>query len=151
MTCSGRNITANKTPLQLAWILQLLMLIGSGATKASVLLFYRRLVVGTLARRWKMAIYFALAFHFLYLLGTVLGYTLICQPLEAYWMSYDYTWDKKYKCAPGGALNVIIGVLSIVSDIYAVALPFVILHYYSLDIPRSQKIGLNIIFGMGLL
>jgi len=127
------------------------MLVGSGATKASVLLFYRRLVTGTLAKRWRLAIYFALVFHALYLLGTILAYVLICRPLEAYWMSYDYTWDKKYTCAQGGALNVLIGVLSIASDIYAVALPFIILHYYSLDIPRSQKIGLNIIFGMGLL
>jgi hypothetical protein len=151
MSYISRDIVADNIPLQIAWILQVLMLIGSGTTKASVLLFYRRLVVGTLARRWKLAIYFALTFHALYLLGTILGYVLICQPLEAYWMSYDYTWDKEYTCSPGDALNVVIGVLSIVSDVYAVALPFIILRHYSLDIPRSQKIGLNIIFGMGLL
>ena len=151
MSYASRDIVADNIPLQVAWILQVVMLVGSGATKASVLLFYRRLVVGTLARRWKLAIYFALAFHALYLLGTILGYTLICRPLEAYWMSFDPTWNKNYTCAPGAALNIVIGTLSIVSDIYAVALPFVILHYYSLDIPRSQKIGLNIIFGLGLL
>jgi hypothetical protein len=127
------------------------MLVSSGATKASILLFYRRLVFGTLARRWKLAIYFALVFHALYLLGTVLGYVLICRPLEAYWMSYDYNWKKKHTCAPGEAMNLMIGILSVVSDLYAVALPFVILHYYHLDIPRSQKIGLNMIFATGLL
>lgn len=130
------------------------MLVGSGATKASVLLFYRRLVVGTLARRWKLAIYFALAFHAAYLIGTTLGYFLICRPLHAYWKSYDYKWlseGHKYTCADAQAINPVIGVLSIVSDIYAVVLPFIILHYYTLDIPRSQRIGLNIIFATGLL
>jgi len=131
--------------------MQVLMLVGSGATKASVLLFYRRLVVGTLARRWKLAIYFALAFHAAYLVAITLGYVLICRPLQAYWMSYDYNWHQSYTCAPAGGLNPVIGVLSVLSDVYAVALPFIILHYYTLDVPRKQKIGLNIIFALGLL
>jgi hypothetical protein len=141
--------STNKT--QFAWILQVLMLVASGATKASVLLFYRRLVVGTLARRWKLAIYFALAFHAVYLVSITLGYLLICRPLQAYWMSYDYNWNQDYTCAPANGLNPVIGVLSVLSDVYAVALPFVILHYYTLDVPRAQRIGLNIIFGLGLL
>jgi hypothetical protein len=127
------------------------MLVASGATKASVLLFYRRLVVGTLARRWKLAIYFALAFHAVYLVSITLGYRLICRPLQAYWMSYDYNWHQDYTCAPANGLNPVIGVLSVLSDVYAVALPFIILHYYTLDVPRAQRIGLNIIFGLGLL
>lgn len=130
------------------------MLFGSGATKASVLLFYRRLVTGTLARRWKLAIYFALAFHAAYLIGNTLGYFLVCRPLRAYWMSFDYEWlleNHSYTCADAQALNPVVGVLSIVSDVYAVVLPFVILHYYTLDVPRSQRIGLNIIFATGLL
>jgi hypothetical protein len=127
------------------------MLVGSGATKASVLLFYRRLVVGTLARRWKLAIYFALAFHAAYLIGITLGYVLVCRPLQAYWMSYDYNWNQPYTCAPAGGLNPVIGILSVLSDVYAVALPFIILHYYALDVPRKQRIGLNIIFTLGLL
>lgn len=127
------------------------MLVASGATKASVLLFYRRLVTGTLARRWKLAIYFALGFHAAYLIALTLGYVLVCRPLQAYWMSYDYNWNQKYTCAPAGGLNPVIGVLSVLSDVYAVALPFVILHYYTLDVPRKQKVGLNIIFALGLL
>jgi hypothetical protein len=127
------------------------MLFASGATKASVLLFYKRLVSGTLARRWKLAIYFALAFHAAYLIGLTLSYVLICRPLEAYWKSFDYNWHEPYSCAPAESLNPVIGVLSVLSDIYAVALPFVILHYYTLDVPRAQKIGLNIIFALGLL
>lgn len=128
------------------------MLVASGATKASVLLFYRRLVAGTLDKRWRLAIYFALAFHALYVLGLTLGYVLVCRPLHAYWMSYDYSWDQPYTCSPyARAMNSVVGVLSVFSDVYAVVLPFIILRHYSLDVPRSQKIGLNIIFATGLL
>jgi hypothetical protein len=136
----------------MSWILQVLMLVSSGATKASVLLFYRRLVVDSLARRWKFAIYFALTFHALYLLGIILSYTLICHPIESYWMAYDPTYEVEFTCAPGALAFVpILGVLSIVSDVYAVALPYLILRHYTLNIPRSQKIGLNIIFATGTL
>ena len=41
--------------------------------------------------------------------------------------------------------------LSIISDVYAVILPSIMLRHYDLDIPRRQKIGLNIIFGLGLV
>lgn len=127
------------------------MLVGSGATKASVLLFYRRLVVGTLARRWRLAIYFALAFHAIYLVTLTLAYFLICRPLEAYWKSFDFNYKEPHTCAPAGGLNPVIGVLSVISDVYAVVLPFIILHYYTLDVPKPQRIGLNIIFALGLL
>jgi hypothetical protein len=150
-TTSHPKPTNPLTPAQMAWILQLLMLLSSGATKASVLLFYRRLVTGTLARRWKLAIYFALAFHITYLIGITLGYILICRPLQAYWMSFDYTWHQPYMCVDAHGLNPVIGVLSVLSDIYAVALPFAILHNYKLDVPRVQRIGLNVVFALGLL
>lgn len=135
----------------MAWILQVLMLVSSGATKASILLFYRRLVIGTVAKRWKIAIYIALVFHAINLVGVLLAYVLICRPLRAYWMKYDRHWDDNFTCAPAKALNPIIGVLSVVSDIYAVALPFTFLRHYNVDVPRSQIVGLNFIFATGLL
>ena len=131
------------------------MLVGSGATKASILLFYRRLVTGTLDRRWKLAIYLALAFHALYLVGLTLGYFLICRPLEAYWMTFDIHWkaqhEGQYTCVSAQAVNPVVGVLSVVSDVYAVVLPFVILHHYKLEVSRWQRIGLHFIFAAGLL
>lgn len=127
------------------------MLVSSGAIKVSVLLFYRRMVVDTIARRWKLAIYFALTFHAVYLIGTLLAMILVCRPLEAYWKSYDFTWHKPYTCVDSTSLNPIIGSLSVVSDVYSVVLPGIILAHYQLDLPRRQKIGLNLIFATGLL
>lgn len=136
---------------QLGWVAQLLMLVSSGAIKVSVLLFYRRMVVDTLARRWKLAIYFALAFHALYLIGTVLTMLLVCQPLDAYWKSYDFTWHHPYTCVDATTLNPVAGTLSVVSDVYSVVLPSIILSQYKLDLPRRQRVGLNVIFATGLL
>ena len=127
------------------------MLIATGAIKISVLLFYRRMVVDTLARRWKFAIYLALGFHALYLAGTLLAMLLVCRPLRAYWMSYDFDWHEPYTCVDTTSLNPVIGVLSVVSDVYSLALPSIILSNYQLDLPRKQKTGLNLIFATGLL
>lgn len=127
------------------------MLVSSGATKASVLLFYRRMVVDTIARRWKIAIYSALAFHACYMVGMLLGMVLICRPLEAYWMSYDFNWQENYQCAPADAINPAIGVLSVISDLYAVVLPGLILRHYDLGVSRRQDIGLNLVFATGIL
>ena len=97
------------------------------------------------------AIYAALAFTATYFVGILITYCLICQPLSAYWESYQFGYQKPFKCIDGNALTPIIGVLSIVSDIYAVVLPFFMLRHYQLDVPRRQRIGLNIIFSLGLV
>lgn len=127
------------------------MTLSTSATKVSVLLFYQRMVVDTLARRWKYAIYGALTFHALCTIGTVLALLLACTPIEAYWRSYDATWHKQYTCVETRFLNPLVGSLAVLSDIYAVVLPFCILAHYKLDIPRRQKIALNCIFATGLL
>ena len=135
----------------MGYVGQVLMLISTVATKFSVLLFYRRMVVDTISKRWKYAIWAALGFTTVYFIGVLLTLSFVCQPLEAYWMSYDFEWHKPYHCVEATALNPVIGVLSIVSDLYAVALPCVMLQHYELDVPRKQKIGLNVIFALGTL
>ena len=76
---------------------------------------------------------------------------LICRPLSAYWKSYNYSYNREFTCIDGNVLTPISGVLSIISDLYAVVLPFLMLRHYSLEVPRRQKIGLNIIFALGTI
>ena len=133
------------------WIAQVVFITSTGATKASVLLFYRRMTKDTYSRLWLYAIWFALAFTAAYWLGVLLTYCFICTPLDAYWLSYNYSYHKPYTCLNGNILSPIVGSLSIVSDIYAVVLPCTVLHYYDLKVPRAQKVGLNIIFALGLM
>lgn len=133
----------------IGWIAQVLMLISTCATKASVLLFYRRMVKDT--GRWKYAIWTALAFTGCYFVGILLGYCLMCRPLDAYWLSYDFTYNKPYTCVDGDAISLCVGILSVVSDLYAVILPFIILRHYDLDVPRRQRVGLNIVFSLSIM
>lgn len=100
---------------------------------------------------WIYAIYAALALTAAYFLGIILAYCLICRPLDAYWLSYDFHYDDNFQCVNGNVLSICVGVFSVISDLYAVILPFVILRHYNLDVPRRQRIGLNIIFSLSLL
>ncbi|EMC95582.1 hypothetical protein BAUCODRAFT_40492, partial [Baudoinia panamericana UAMH 10762] len=133
----------------MGFIAQLFFLISTCATKCSVLLFYRRMV--DQSGRWIYAVYGALAFTVCYFIGILLAYCLICQPLSAYWLSYDFRYDKPYKCINDGtALSICVGVFSVISDLYAVILPYVILRRYDLHASRRQEIGLNILFSLSL-
>lgn len=131
------------------WIAQVFMLTSTCATKCSVLLFYRRMVKDT--GQWVYAIWAALAFTAAYFLAILVAYSLICQPLNSYWLSYDFSYHKPYKCIDGNVFSLCVGILSVISDLYAVGLPYIILRHYNLDVPRRQRIGLNIIFALGLL
>jgi hypothetical protein len=135
----------------MGWIAQVLMLSSTCATKLSVLLFYCRMVkdIG----RWVYAIWIALGFTICYFVGILLAYCLICQPLEAYWRSYDliHPYTKPFQCVDGNALSICVGVLSVISDLYAVLLPMVVLHHYDLDVNMRQKFALRAIFASGML
>lgn len=127
------------------------MLLSTCATKVSVLMFYRRMVTDTYSKRWKYAIWAAIGFTAAYCIGVFLAYILVCQPTDSYWLSYDFSYKGHYHCASAAGMNPAIGVLSVVSDLYAVILPMIMLNHYNLQVPRRQKIGLNVIFALGFL
>jgi hypothetical protein len=133
------------------WIAQILFIISTCATKASVLMFYRRMTKDTYNRLWLYAIWGALAFTFIYFAGVLITYCLICMPLSSYWLSYDFSYDKEYHCVNGNILSPLVGALSIFSDLYATALPWAMLRSYKLDISRRQQVALNIIFSLSLI
>lgn len=75
----------------------------------------------------------------------------MCQPLSAYWESYAFNYDKSFTCLDGNVLSPLVGVLSVISDIYAVVLPCVWLHRYNLNVTRRQRVGLDIVFALGTM
>lgn len=133
------------------WVAQILFLVSTCATKTSVLLFHRRMVVGTYSRRWLFAIWAALAFLAAYFVAVLFTYCFICKPLTAYWESYNFDYDKEFTCINGNVLSPFVGALSVFTDVYAVILPCAMLARVNLDVPRRQKIGLNVIFALGLV
>lgn len=133
------------------WLSQVFFVCSSVATKLSILLFHRRMMHLTIDRRWMWAVRGSLAFTSAYGIGILLANMLICRPLEALWKPYSGTYDVPYTCIDGSDIAVIAGVLSVVSDVVAVALPCLMLNHYDLNIPRRQKIALNATFALALL
>ncbi|GAB1733015.1 hypothetical protein NU195Hw_g8392t1 [Hortaea werneckii] len=133
----------------MGWLAQVLFLTSTCCTKCSVLLFYRRMVKDT--GRWKYAIWTAIGLTAAYWAGFLLAYCLICRPLDAYWLSYNQGYDEPYQCIHGDVLTIFVGALSVISDVYVVALPFVILQSFDLEVPRRQKIALDIIFSLSII
>ncbi|KAK3067958.1 hypothetical protein LTR53_014829 [Teratosphaeriaceae sp. CCFEE 6253] len=134
-----------------AWIGTFLFLVGTGCLKLSVLFFYRRIQAGTYNRQWKYAIWAAVAFTIIYTLSMLFALIFNCSPTWAYWKAYDKDWDaqQEYHCAETGIVNLIAGILSIVSDLYSIVLPCLMLQ--GLEMPRRQKVTLNAIFAIGLV
>ncbi len=95
------------------------------------------------------AIWAALGFTAACFVSILITYCFICQPLDVYWLYYTGTYDKPYTCIDGNVLSVSVGVLSVMSDIFAVLLPTFWLQRYNLNISCGQRIGLNIIFSLG--
>ena len=96
-----------------------------------------------------MAIWGAIIFTIVWTAGLVLALVLACEPVRAYWNAYDMSRKHKYHCADTRFLNPLAGILSMASDIYAVALPWLLLR--TLQMARRQKLQLNILFGLGLV
>ncbi|RMY22166.1 hypothetical protein D0867_02883 [Hortaea werneckii] len=131
-----------------SWLAQMTFAWGTGFVKISVLLFYRRIQSGTFNRPWLFAIYGAIVFT---VLSTVVMAVLLavnCLPTEAYWMVYSFHWHKEYTCRRVVSINAVAGGLSLLSDLYSVVLPCIMLQ--GLEISRKQKIGLNLVFLVSL-
>ncbi|TID18911.1 hypothetical protein E2P81_ATG05887 [Venturia nashicola] len=138
-----------------AFIIESLFLWSTCLTKVSVLMFYRRLVQGTYSRKFKLALWAAIAFVIAY---TVAFFVLIfttCRPFVALWQQYNPDWLAKnpnFVCAAPlleTQLSELAGGLSVITDFYSVMLPAVLV--FNIQITRRQKYGLCFIFGMGYL
>jgi hypothetical protein len=123
-------------------------------TKLSILLFYRRLVKGTYSIQFKWAVWFGMA---LAIVGTLVPWILLmtsCTPFEAIWMQWDLAYIAKnaykFHCRK---IHVMVeigrmcGILSVVTDLYSLMLPTVML--FRLQLNRRQRWALMCIFGIG--
>jgi hypothetical protein len=137
---------------QLAWIVIQLFLVSTAMTKLSVLMFYRRLVVGTCSRLFKWAIWVAMGIIFASTIIWVVLLYYTCTPYQAYWRQYDVTYDTTFTCKSADLLVLtsrLVGSTSVITDFYSVLLPAILL--MRIQISRKQRIGLMFIFGLGFL
>lgn len=135
--------------LQVGLISEVMFLLSSSCTKISILLFYRRLVDRSYSKWIQWSIYIAIGFTMVYLLAISLFLATFCSPTASAWQSLDLNYSKAFRCADRAVVDPLVGVISAFSDIYAIALPELVV--YRLKMPRKQKLVLYAIFGAGLL
>lgn len=136
---------------KVTWLAELSFLLTGCCVKVSVLLFYRRLTQNTCSIAWIWAVWAAIALTVAYTLAFILALVFNCMPTEAYWKSFNlvYVATVDYHCVDTTVINLLAGIMAAISDLYAVALPCIMMR--NLRIPLRQKIALNVVFSLGLL
>lgn len=131
------------------WLGEFSYLVCSCLVRISVLLVYRRLVLGTHSKVWFWAILGAIVFTAAWSLAFILALFLNCSPFEAYWKAFSPTYKQDFSCTDTSVVNALSGVFAITGDLYAVALPFALT--WNMQMPWRRKAALNAIFSLGLV
>lgn len=117
----------------IGWLAEIAFLLSTGSTKVSVLLFYRRLADGTMAKHWKAAVIAVIAFIILYGVSSVLILIFMCDPVSAYWRAFDIEHPISYHCLTIPACNLVVGIFSVLTDLFAVILPIAMLRNFDVS------------------
>jgi len=139
------------TYFESTWILEFFVIYSTHFTKLSVLLFYRRLVAGTVSKKFKLAIYLAIFFVVASLIIFTVLLFVTCKPFTYEWTQYS-TVVHQGVCVDTNttiAGAVIQGSFSVISDLYSVLLPAALL--LRIRISKRQRWGLMFIFGLGFM
>jgi hypothetical protein len=132
-----------------AWLIEVFFILGTGCTKISILLVYRRISNGSSSLWFIRLTWVAIAFTAVYMLAFTLEIMLVCRPLNAYWKSYSITYRGSYTCGNERIPLVLSAALSAVSDIYSSVLPMLFVR--KLRLSTRQRISLFLLFSVGLL
>ena len=139
--------------LQITMALEALYMVSTVTTKISILLFYRRLAVGSVTNTFIRCVHTAIAFVIVYFIVFTTTLYLGCRPFNAYWMQVDPHWltehRGKYKCINEATSLTAVTVVSVVQDFIAVGMPMTL--FWQTRLPKRQKIMLGLIFGLGFL
>lgn len=134
------------------WISQWCYLWSTGFIKISILLFYRRLSV-SFNRPFYWAVFAGITYNVLQLVGFSIGLLTLCQPVRAYWLSFDFIWrlqnQGNYHCAYEGWSLTASGIVSIIGDFYAALLPSLLV--MRLQMPIRQKFAVALLFAIGYI
>ncbi|QIW95024.1 hypothetical protein AMS68_000542 [Peltaster fructicola] len=137
-----------------AWIAQVIFIHATCATKVAVLLFYRRMTKSTYNPIWRQTCMVLLVITIAIWVAIFLVYCFMCFPLDTYWEIHilEAGGVTDFKCLNGDALTIVVGVITIASDLYAAVFPVAMFHFHSheLNITKRQRIALNVIFCLGL-
>lgn len=128
-------------------------ILATGLTKISILLFYRRLVTGSISSGFVWAIrasIFSVAAYIITFESTLI---FGCTPINAYWHEVNIIWrasnEGKFRCLNEVGALYAANIISIVQDFLTFLMPLLL--FRQLQLPIRQKILLGFIFGIGFL
>ncbi|KAK4215468.1 hypothetical protein QBC37DRAFT_458669 [Rhypophila decipiens] len=125
-------------------VFELLYATCTATIKFSVLFFYLRIFSVQVGSTLGKLVQCALAFVTLWTVGNLLQVYLICTPFEA-------SYDDEFVGACGNRIASYIGIgaFNVVADFAIMSLPMSVI--WSLQIDRSSKIGLTVVFFLGFI
>jgi hypothetical protein len=133
--------------------IEMMYMVSTCTTKVSILLFYRRLVSGTVSVRFLYCVYAAIAYVAIYFGIWFFALFGICRPLSTYWKEADWGWYQENQatvhCLPESRMLIACAVISASQDFIACGLPTILL--WKLQMPRRTKIALCCVFAVGFL
>jgi hypothetical protein len=134
-------------------IIEALYVFSAALIKISILLFYRRLVAGTVSRTFVWAVYATIFSVVAYVITFETTLMSGCRPINAFWNEVDPFWRElnvgKYFCLDEVSTLYGANITSIVQDFLACGMPLLL--FWKLQLPIRQKILLGGIFGVGFL
>ncbi|KAK2768742.1 hypothetical protein FQN54_000598 [Arachnomyces sp. PD_36] len=134
-----------------SWIMQLLFAISTSCTKASILLLYKRVIQGTVNRKFMIVVKLAIAVNFAYFIVFFFLMIFQCRPVSSFWEQFSYPtpYEEDFSCLFEGAVPMANAIVSVVTDFLAALLPICL--FGQIQLPVRQKISLAIVFGIGFV
>jgi hypothetical protein len=107
------------------------------------------MVKGTFRKRWTWSVWAAIGFTAAWTLAFDIMLLATCSPVKANWKVFDPYYEGQWTCADTRASSYAAGVLAVLSDCYSLVLPWAMT--WPLEMPRRQKIALNMVFSIGII
>ncbi|KAF2622507.1 hypothetical protein BU25DRAFT_209873 [Macroventuria anomochaeta] len=138
------------TARQITMSIEINYMICTTLIKISILCFYRR-ITASLTITFVYWVWGSIAFCVIYGVTFIFLIALTCTPAHGFFHIFDIAWrfQNELTCRDEGAVIVAVAAISTVQDFIIALLPVFLI--WKLQIPRTQKLALCGIFGLGLV
>ena len=117
----------------------------------SILVLYRRVIAGVANRTFIGLVNCAIGILVLYAVVFILLMVFQCWPVPAFWLQYSFPepYTEKFSCIDPGVVPLANACVSVITDFMAAILPMFL--FWQLHMPKREKLGLGIVFGVGFM
>lgn len=119
----------------IGWLSSILFVFSTTCTKVSILLFFRRLTKGTYSLPWMYGTLGAVAFTSMAGISIIFASIFQCWPVASYWKVFSGNYGQEFSCVDSKILNLVSGILSVLTDTFAVVFPMGMLWHFNIP-PR---------------